>query len=182
MGLGYMEKVRENEYRILAACLLRASEIDDSKNLDTANSKISKKVFERLDRANKSRAVQQFYREKKIPRDWNATSTFFEISTPGDRTGIGGSKKHGNTERNTNNGNVNDLRLILNNALKSCDSDSLLSKTAAGGGGAISRRQIVTIAEVFNELISTWGKALERIGVVEPSSLQIEIENLESGE
>ena len=108
VGLGYMEKVRENEYRILGACLLRARELDGSKNHDVANSKISKKVFERLDRANKSRAVQQFYRDKKTPQDWNAAATFFEVSTPGDSTGLGGSKKHGNADRNANNGNVND--------------------------------------------------------------------------
>ena len=73
-------------------------------------------------------------------------------------------------------------RIILNDALKSCDSEGFLSKTAAGGGGTISRQQLVTIAEVFNELISTWEKALDSIGVVEPLSLQIEIEKPESSE
>ena len=95
-----------------------------------------------------------------------------EISTPSDRTGMGAGRKQGRNEENANNGSVKGFRDILVHTINS-DAD-IFRKTAAGGGGEISRNDVENIARTFNANLEKWGDLIHSIGVKGQSSLFIE--------
>ena len=171
VGQGFMEKVRPNVYRLLPAGVIKAQQLSGTSARSDAIATIEIQLFERLRRATKSRAYLQFQKRGSVPNDWNAASSFFEVSIPIDQLGTGTRPKDGKTERNTNRGAIVGFRDTITYALQFEE----VATTGAGGGkrGSITRKELELMVVVYNLLLETWAQALERIGINSPMDLTI---------
>jgi len=174
---GYIKKVRTNYYMKLPGASLRFEELSSKEISESTTALMANDAIRRLVKVKKSRAYTSYLKDGMIPNDWNAATSFLEVSMPTDqRGGLGNnSKKFGDGDRNQNLGSVKILKETIVLGIELCNSHDLeeIAETASGKN-SISKNELIIMSEVFNNLIEKWNDALKMIGINNIEQMRIE--------